>query len=61
MNGIIALGAAGGGVASAAAGRVIVSGQGGLTPEKLKEIFLAVYPKGDSEVKVMQDAHKVDI
>lgn len=45
VNGIIATGAAGGGVALAATGGAVVGGQGqeALTPEKMEEMFRTVY------------------
>ena len=61
VNGIIACGAAGGGVALAATGAGLVGGQTALTPEKLKEIFLTVYRKEESGVVLMWDAGKTKI
>ena len=53
VNGIIACGAAGGSVALAATGGAIAGGQGALTPEKMKEMFLMVYRKEKSEMALM--------
>lgn len=56
VNGIVALGAAGGGVALAATGGALASGQMALTSEKLKEMFLAVYLKGDKGAELICDS-----
>ena len=56
VDGIIAGGAAGGGVALAATGGALASGPMALTPEKLKEMFLAVYRKEDKGVELIWDA-----
>ena len=58
VNGIVALGAAGGSVALAATSAGVVGGQTALAPEKLKEMFLAVYRKEKSWVEVMGNAQK---
>lgn len=58
VNGIVALGAAGGSVALAATGAGVVGGKTALTPEKLKEMFLSVYRKEKSWVEVMEEAQK---
>ena len=54
VNGIVALGAAGGSVALAATGAGVVGGQTVLKPEKLKEMFLSVYRKEKSWVEVVE-------
>ena len=52
VNGIIACGAAGGGVAMAATGAAVAGGQTELTPERMKEMFLKLYRKENSEVEL---------
>ena len=54
VNGIIASGAAGGSVLAAATGAAAASGRMLLTPEKMKEIFLTVYRKENSEAELMK-------
>lgn len=53
VNGIIACGAAGGSVAMAATGAAVAGGQTALTPERMKEMFLKLYRKENSEVELM--------
>lgn len=58
VNGIVALGAAGGVGAAAATGAGFVGGQTGLTPEKLKEIFVRVCRKEGSSGKLIGNNEK---
>lgn len=52
VNGIIACGVTGGSVALAATGGAVARGKVVLTPEKMKELFLAVYRKEDGRAKL---------
>ena len=53
VNGIIACGAAGGSVAMAATGAAVAGGQTGFTPARMKEMFLKLYRKENSEVELI--------
>ena len=61
VNGIIACGTAGGTVAMAATGAGFAVGKTVLTPEKTKEIFLAVYRKENSGTEMILHAEKSKI
>ena len=58
VNGIIACGAAGGGVALAATGGGLAGGQVAMTPESMKEVFLRMYRKENSEIELIQVTEK---
>lgn len=53
VNGIVACGAAGGSVAMAATGAAVAGGQMEFTPERMKEMFLKLYRKENSEVELI--------
>ena len=61
VNGIVALGAAGGGVGLVATGAGLVAGQAELTPETMKELFLKVYRREGSRGELIGDVGKVKI